>query len=76
MLFRSLVSANEKLMFGADGYENISRKNLNRIYERFATDPVGYVTSSSPNVKIIIKDESGEDKSVKNMPYNPIERDE
>jgi len=70
-----LINAEEKIMFGADGYEPISRKNLNKVYERFATDPVGYVTSSSPNVRIVIKDESGEDKSVKNMPYNPIERD-
>ena len=70
-----LVNAEEKVMFGADGYEPISRKNLNKVYERYAMDPVGYVTSSSPNVKIIIKDESGENKSVKNIPYNPIERD-
>ena len=70
-----LINAEEKIMFGADGYEPISRKNLNKVYERFTTDPVGYVTSSSPNVRIVIKDESGEDKSVKNMPYNPIERD-
>ena len=70
-----LVSANEELLFGANGYENVSRKNLNKVYERYATDPIGYVTSSSPNVKIIIKDESGENKSIKNMPYNPIERD-
>ena len=71
-----LINANEELLFGADGYENISRKNLNRIYERYALDPMGYITSTSPNVKIVIKDESGEDKSVKNMPYNPIERNE
>ena len=70
-----LINADEKLMFGAEGYEPISRKNLNKIYERYAIDPVGYITSSSPNVRIIVKDESGENKSVKNMPYNPIERD-
>ena len=71
-----LTNNDEKLMFGADGFESISRKNLNRIYERYAADPIGYVTSSSPNVRIVVKDESGENKTVKNMPYNPIERTE
>jgi len=71
-----LTNNDEKLMFGADGFESISRKNLNRIYERYAADPIGYVTSSSPNVRIVMKDESGENKTVKNMPYNPIERTE
>ena len=71
-----LKSTDEKLMFGADGYETISRRNLNRVYERYAADPIGYVTSSSPNVRIVVKDESGENKTVKNMPYNPIERTE
>ena len=69
-----LTSADEKLMFGADGYESISRKNLDRIYERYAADPVGYMTSSTPNIKVVVRDESGENKSVKNIPYNPIER--
>ena len=71
-----LTNNDEKLMFGADGFESISRKNLNRIYERYAADPIGYVTSSSPNIRIVMKDESGENKTVKNMPYNPIERTE
>ena len=71
-----LVNTDEKLMFGADGYESISRKNLNRIYERYAADPIGYVTSSSPNVRIMIKDEHGDNKPAKNMPYNPIERND
>ena len=71
-----LTNTTEKLMFGADGYESISRKNLNRIYERFATDPAGYISSTNPNVKLVMKDESGENKTIKNMPYNPIERTE
>ena len=71
-----LVNANEELLFGADGYEKISRKNLNKIYERYATDPIGYIKSTTPNVRIVIKDESGEDATVKNMPYNPIELSE
>ena len=69
-----LINANEKLMFGADGYESISRKNLNKIYERYATDPAGYIASSMPNVRVVHIDENGENKSIKNTPYNPIER--
>ena len=69
------AETNEEVLFGADGYESISRKNLNRVYERYATDPIGYITSSSPNIKVIVKDESGDSKTLKNMPYNPIERD-
>lgn len=69
-----LINTKENLLFGAERFENVSRKNLDKIYERYANDPVGFVTSSNPNVKIVIKDESGENKSVKNMPYNPIER--
>ena len=71
-----LQKTNEKLMFGADGYESISRKNLNKVYERFAADPVGYMTSISPNVRIAHLDENGENKTIKNTPYNPIERTE
>ena len=70
-----MINKSEELLFGANGYETISRKNLNRVYERYATDPIGYVTSSSPNIKVIVKDESGDNKTIKNMPYNPIERD-
>ena len=69
------AETNEEVLFGADGYESISRKNLNRVYERYATDPIGYVTSSSPNIKVIVKDDSGDNKTIKNMPHNPIERD-
>ena len=70
-----LTNKNEPLLYGADGYESVSRKNLNKIYERYATDPMGYVSSTAPNVRMVIIDEHGEDKTIKNMPHNPIERD-
>ena len=70
-----LTNKDEQLLYGADGHESISRKNLNKIYERYATDPAGYVSSTAPNVRMIIRDENGEDKTIKNMPHNPIERD-
>lgn len=64
----------DPIMFSANNYEPISRKNLNKMHERFAVDPVGYSTASAPNVKITIRDESGQaTKAPKNLPYNPIE---
>lgn len=64
---------NEPLLFTGGKYEPISRKNLNKIYERFAKDPIGYIQSTSPNVKMVVKNESGESIRPKNQPYNPIE---
>lgn len=68
--------ADEPLLYGGAPYEPISRRNLDKIYERFAKDPIGYVTSTSPNVKIMVKNESGESIKPKDTPYNPIERAE
>lgn len=66
--------SNDPIMFSAKNYEPISRKNLNKVYERHAADPVGYATASAPNVKVIIRDESGQEvKAPKNTPHNPIE---
>lgn len=57
-----------------DGRQPISRKDLNKLYERYMADPMAYIASANPNVKITIKDESGNaTKGPKNMPYNPIE---
>jgi len=70
-----MVNSNEELLFGADGYEPASRINLNKIYERFTSNPTGFITSSSPTKNVIVVDEAGERKSSMNIPYNPIERD-
>ena len=66
----------EALFFEGSDYEPISRKNLNKLYERFVKDPVGYITSTAPNVKIVVKNESGEQIKPKDQPYNPIEREQ
>jgi len=74
-----LINKNEELLFGANGYEPISRKNLNKINERFATDPIGFSTSSMPtntNIKVTYVNESGNAVNSVKFPYNPIERDE
>lgn len=64
----------EKLMFGAEGYQPVSRKDLNTVYKRYAADPIGYVTSTSPNMKIVMKSPDGQDYRPKDTPFNPIER--
>ncbi len=64
------------IMYGGKDYEPMSRKNLNKLYERFSSDPVGYIKSMAPNVTITIQGEDGQPaKDPKNMPYNPIERE-
>lgn len=63
------------ILFGGKDYERVSRKQYARVHERFATDPVGFITGSMPNVTITIKDEHGQPaKNPKDMPYNSIER--
>lgn len=64
----------EKIMYSVDGYEPISRKDLNKMYARFYADPIGYISSSAPNVQVKVMDESGNPMKPKNIPYNPIER--
>ena len=65
----------EEIMFGADGYQSVSRKDMARLYERFMADPTAYVRASSPNVRLHIRTPDGQEGSgPKNLPYNPIER--
>lgn len=64
----------EDILFPGKDYEPIKRKDLNKVYERFATDPVGFVTSMAPNVTIKVQGKDGQPaKNPKNLPFNPIE---
>ncbi len=62
------------ILFGGNDFEPISRKNLKKAYERYATDPIGYIALTSPQVKVTVTDDNGKSYQPKNMPYNPIER--
>ena len=66
----------DTIQYGADNYEPVSRQTLNRAFERFAADPVGYITSSSPNVQIRMVGPDGQQANPRNIPYNPIELSE
>ena len=64
------------LLFNGKGSESISRRDLNKVYERYAKDPVGFITSTAPNVKLTVKDEQGNALTNFELPYNPIELSE
>lgn len=69
------VHVQAPILYGGANYEPVNRKQYAKVHERFATDPVGFITSTMPNVKITIRDEHGNLASnPKNTPYNPIER--
>lgn len=65
----------EDIMFPGKEYEPISRKDFDKVYERYMADPVGFIATMAPNVKINMYDDNGQPtKNPKNVPYNPIER--
>lgn len=64
------------LLFNGKGYESISRKDLNKVYERYAKDPMGFITSTAPNVKVTMTDGNGNTLTHVEFPYNPIELSE
>lgn len=71
------ASSKQPILFGDTGYEPISRKNLNRVYKRFAADPVGYIALTAPYVKVNFTGQDGKpEKGPSDMPFNPIELDE
>lgn len=65
-----------QILFNKKGYESISRKDLNRIYERYAKDPMGFIASTAPNITITMEDEQGNVIKKPVFPYNPIELSE
>lgn len=51
----------------------LSRKELNKLHERYNADPQAYIKVNSPNVKIIVKDDMGNEIRKMSNPYNPME---
>lgn len=51
----------------------VSRRELNKLHERFNADPQGYIKVNAPNVKISVKDKMGNEIRKMSNPYNPIE---
>ena len=65
----------EAILFAGSEYEPISRKDLLRVHERFAADPIGYLKETSPGMQVVVKGEDGQPIHPKNTPYNPIEKE-
>lgn len=62
------------ILFHGKGYELINRKAYNKIHERYSSDPVGFITSANPNVKITMHDEHGNPaQGPHHLPYSPLE---
>ena len=61
------------LLYKGEYHEEISKKALGDLYRRYHADPVGYVTNN-PNIKVVVKDEHGNNIKMPAMPYNPIEK--
>ena len=63
----------KSILIHTKGREKLSRKELDKMYERFYSDPIGFMEATSPNVKINITDGQGNPIKKFSEPYNPIE---
>lgn len=61
------------ILIHTKGREKLSRKELDKMYERYYGDPMGFLSSTAPNVTINITDEHGNPVKQLSYPYNPIE---
>lgn len=62
------------IYYKGKGYEKVSRKDLNGLYRRYYSDPVGYMAADG-KVTVKVQDRSGNSVAPpKGVPYNPIER--
>lgn len=64
------------ILINLKGREKVSRPNLNKMYERMAKDPMSFIASTAPNVKVSVTDEHGNPMKSFSIPYNPIELSE
>ena len=64
------------ILIHTKGREKLNRKDLDKMYERYYADPIGFLSATAPNVTVSIMD--GQGNPVKNFsdPYNPIEINE
>ncbi|MBB4624659.1 GLPGLI family protein [Parabacteroides faecis] len=64
----------EMIQFSGSEYEPILPNDLQKAHKRYASDPIGYVTETSPGINVTVRGEDGQPFRPKNMPYNPIEK--
>ena len=61
------------ILIHTKGREKLNRKELDKMYERFFGDPIGFLKATSPGVTINITDGQGNPIKKFSEPYNPIE---
>ncbi len=69
----------EKVVIGMkkENYAKVSKEDYNKVYERFRKDPLGFMSTAAPNVKITMTNPDGtpaKNQTMPAIPYNPIER--
>ncbi|MDR0989176.1 MAG: GLPGLI family protein [Prevotellaceae bacterium] len=61
------------LHYEGGSYEPVSRKAYRQVHERYAADPVGFITEG-PGVRMTVTDPQGNKLPSRRLAYNPIER--
>lgn len=62
------------IYYKGEGYEKVNRKDLDGLYRRYYSDPVGYMTADG-KVTVKLQDRNGKSMAPpKGVPYNLIER--
>ncbi|MGN0053560.1 MAG: GLPGLI family protein [Bacteroides sp.] len=55
-------------------HEAVSRKQYDKVHERYWNDPVGFVSGNNPNTTMEVTDEHGNPVRPRGVAHNPIER--
>lgn len=64
----------QPILFTGERFEPVTRRNLDRLYERLYADPVGFL-NSDPGVTVNVTDPEGNPiRNPRAVPYNLIER--
>lgn len=64
---------NEVITMAAGSNESVDRNSLNKLYERYYKDPVGFIMSTQPGVRVKVTDNMGNATKMQKISYNPIE---
>jgi len=57
-----------------ENYAKVTKRDFNRVYERFIKDPVGFITTANPNATVVLRNADGSAATApRTMPHNPIE---
>lgn len=66
----------DPIRYPGKNYEPVSRRQLQKIYARYAADPLGYIAQTAPHIQVNVVDEDGKPMRPKHTPFNPIEKAE